>query len=115
MKTALALSVALFALAASAQTNEVLHVKVEEAVAVTIDVAGVVPVEQAQMSQIEAEPVLPVPPASDRSAWHDSIEAEKGSRAYWILYMAREKAKRGEDTGPLARAFAQTLAKWMSQ
>lgn len=115
MKTAFTLFAALLSCVLNAQTNEVVRVKVEEAVAATIDVAEIVPVSQAQMTQVEAEPVLPVQPASERTAWHDSIEAENGSKAYWILYMAREKAVRGEDTEDLAKAFAQTLSKWMAQ
>ena len=115
MKVAFILLVVMLACALHAQTNEVERVKVEEAVAATIDVAEIVPVSPAQMTQVEAEPVLPVQPASERTAWHDSIEAENGSKAYWILYMAREKAVRGEDTEELAKAFAQTLSKWIAQ
>ena len=115
MKVAFVLVALLFTFALCAQTNEVERIKVDEVVPATIDVSEVVPVELAQMCEVEADSVPPVTPASERTAWYDSIDAEKGSKAYWILYMARERAKRGENTDDLAKSFVETLYKWMSQ
>lgn len=88
---------------------------VEHAVASSLSVSAIAPVHHAEESQIEADSVVPAQRLDAYPSWHDRIEAEKGSRAYWILYAAREKAVRGEDTEDLAKAFAQTLSKWMAQ
>ena len=88
---------------------------VEHAEEATLEVFAVPAVEHAEASQIEADPVVPAQRLDEHPAWHDRIEAEKGSRAYWILYAAREKARCGESTDALAAEFVQTLARWMAQ
>lgn len=128
---AIALALAAFAFTARGETNVLDRAKVdfaeeatleaftvpavEHAEEVTLDVVAIPVVEHAEEAQIEAEPVVPVQRLDAQPAWYDRIEAEKGSRAYWILYAAREKARRGEDTDALAAEFAQTLARWMAK
>lgn len=128
---AIALALAAFALTARGETNVLDRAKVdfaeeatleaftvpavEHAEEVTLDVVAIPVVEHAEEAQIEAEPVVPAQRLDAQPAWYDRIEAEKGSRAYWILYAAREKARRGEDTDALAAEFAQTLARWMAK
>jgi len=128
---AIALALAAFALTARGETNAVDRARVdfaeettleaftvpavEHADETTLEVSAVPAVEHAEESQIEVEPVVPVQHPVAHPAWHDRIEAEKGSRAYWILYAAREKARRGEDIDALAAEFAQTLARWMAK
>jgi len=128
---ALALALAAFVSTARGETNVLDRAKVDfaekatlEAFAVpavehaeeaTLEVSAVAPVEHAEEAQVEADPVVPVQRMDAHPDWYDRIEAEKGSRAYWILYAAREKAVRGEDTEDLAKVFAQTLSKWMAQ
>lgn len=128
---AIALALAAFALTARGETNAVDRARVdfaeeatlevsavpavEHAERATLEVSAVPAVEHAEEAQIEVEPVVPVQHPVAHPDWHDRIEAEKGSRAYWILYAAREKAVRGEDTEDLAKAFAQTLSKWIAQ
>lgn len=88
---------------------------VEHAEEATLEVSAVAPVEHAEEAQVEADPVVPVQRLDAHPDWYDRIEAEKGSRAYWILYAAREKARCGESTDALAAEFAQTLARWVAK
>ena len=112
---AIALVLAAFAFTARGETNVLDRAKVDFAEEVTLDVVAIPAVEHAEESQIAVDPIVPVQHPDAQPAWHDRIEAEKGSRAYWILYAAREKARRGEDTDALAAEFAQTLARWMAK
>ena len=127
----LALSLAVFVSTARGETNVVDRAKVDFAEEATLEVFAVPAVEHAEAatltvftipavvhaaeSQIEVDPVVPAQLLDEHPAWHDRIEAETGSKAYWILYTAREKARCGESTDALAAAFVQTLARWMAQ
>lgn len=103
-----------FALAASAETNAVERVKVAVAPAPTVDAFDVSPVPLAEEVVAEASETATVPKADERGEWYERIEAKPGSRAYWVVFAAREKAKRGEDVAHLRRVMSDTLAKWFS-
>lgn len=112
---AAALALAAFVPAARGETNVVGRARVDFAEEATLEVSAVPAVGHAEESRIEVDPVVPARRVDAHPGWYDRIEAERGSRAYWILYAAREKARRGEDTGALAVEFARTLSQWVSQ
>ena len=103
-----------FASVASAETNVVERVKVEVAPAPTVDAVDVSPVPLAEAVVAEASETATVPMADERGEWYERIEAKPGSRAYWVVFAAREKTKRGEDVAHLRRVMNDTLAKWFS-
>ena len=103
-----------FALSAFADTNALERVKVEVAPAPTVDAFDVSPVPLAEAVVAEASVAATVPKADERGEWYERIEAKPGSRAYWVVFAAREKTKRGEDVAHLRRVMADTLAKWFS-
>ena len=127
----LALALAAFVSTARGETNTVDRAKVDFAEEATLEVFAIPAVEHAAAttltvvtipeavhaaeSQIEVDPVAPAQHLDAHPDWYNRIEAETGSRAYWILYTAREKARCGESTDSLAAEFAQTLARWMAQ
>lgn len=102
------------ALSSSAETNAVERVKVEVAPAPTVDAFDVSPVPLAEAVVAEVSETATVPMADERGEWYERIEAKPGSRAYWVVFAAREKTKRGEDVAHLRRVMADTLAKWFS-
>lgn len=80
----------------------------------TLPAEAVQPVPYVSCDTIQAEAVQPVP-AVPPAAWYDRVEADEGSRAYWVLVSARERAGRGEDVSWLRVVFADTLARWMAK
>ena len=99
---------------ADGETNSVVRAKVEEAESAAVEVFSVQPIPPAEDVGMEASAVTPVACASPRGEWQDKIEAPDGSRAHWILFSARKRAARSEDTACLRGLFAATLQKWMS-
>ena len=45
--------------------------------------------------------------------WYEIFQAKGGSKMWWILYMARMRAERGEDVSGLKKAFYKTMNKWL--
>lgn len=127
----LALALAAFVSTARGETNVVDRAKVDFAEEATLEVFAIPAVEHAEAatltvfaipaavhaaeSQVEVDPVVQAKYLDAHPDWYNRIEAETGSRAYWILYTAREKARCGESTDALATAFVQTLSRWMAQ
>ena len=48
------------------------------------------------------------------SGWYDMFHAVYGSRAYWILTIARARAENGEPVSDLKDRFDATIRAWLS-
>lgn len=50
-----------------------------------------------------------------KEEWYEKFSAVEGSKLYWILRVAKERAKRGDDVSSLKKAFDETMAKWLNE
>jgi hypothetical protein len=50
-----------------------------------------------------------------KEEWYEKFSAVEGSKLYWILRVAKERAERGDDVSSLKKAFDETMAKWLNE
>lgn len=50
-----------------------------------------------------------------KEEWYEKFSAVGGSKLYWILRVAKERAERGEDVSSLKKAFDETMEKWLNE
>ena len=55
----------------------------------------------------------PIDLSKIKTEWYEIFQAKGGSKMWWILYMARMRAERGEDVSSLKKAFYKTMSKWL--
>lgn len=107
--------------------------KVVQPLAVPVSVEGLFPLEHAAGTcsnvtvvvengpvTIEHKPFIPIiegPVQQNRSRkeWYDVFQAERGSKAYSILCIAKEKADAGESVEHLHSAFMQLITEWCQE
>lgn len=52
--------------------------------------------------------------AKVKTEWYEKFEGVGGSRVYWILMLAREKAAKGDDVSKLKKAFDTSMTRWLT-
>ena len=50
-----------------------------------------------------------------RTEWYERFHAVGGSKLYWILKVARERAEKGEDVSRLKAVFDATMNRWLME
>lgn len=50
-----------------------------------------------------------------QTEWYERFHAVGGSKLYWILRVARERAEKGEDVSQLKAAFDATMNRWLKE
>lgn len=50
-----------------------------------------------------------------KAEWYERFHAVGGSKLYWILRVARERAEKGEDVSQLKAAFDATMNRWLKE
>lgn len=80
-----------------------------------VDAPKVVAALYSKLIEITVPDIEKVKIVQLKTEWYEKFEAAGGSRLYWILKLAREKAARGESVEDLKRAFDTSMTRWLTQ
>lgn len=133
MKFVIAAAVVVTCVALHGGTNVVRRAKAETAVAFSqvVDAIQEVSIEAKAASVVAPNPeAIPVSSnsvdavaleaASEeidrlRRPWYEKMSAPYGSKAYWVLRIAKDRASRGEDVSKLKETFDDIVKNWLSK
>ena len=77
-------------------------------------ICGMLPSLQSEWTSFDMVTYYPAEKMKLPSGWYDMFHAVYGSRAYWILTIARARAENGEPVSDLKDRFDATIRAWLS-